>query len=161
MFRRHAAGVAVIATAGASPVGFTATSLVSLSASPPLLSFNISHGSSSWAAVEQAEHLSLHLLASDQRAVATLFATSGIDRFARLGDWERAPLELPRIPGVMAWMAASVRAKLSAGDHSVVIAEVLHAEHADKRPLLYHSGRYADLALPDEDVSSGRPQVLR
>ena len=44
VFRRHAAGVAVItAAAGGRPVGFTATSLTSVSVEPPLLSFGISH----------------------------------------------------------------------------------------------------------------------
>lgn len=49
VFRRHAAGVAVVtARGGAGPVGFTATSLTSVSADPPLVSFGISTGSSSW-----------------------------------------------------------------------------------------------------------------
>ncbi|RKS68454.1 flavin reductase (DIM6/NTAB) family NADH-FMN oxidoreductase RutF [Motilibacter peucedani] len=148
VFRRHAAGVAVIATGGASPTGFTATSLVSLSADPPLLSFNVSHGSSSWPAVERATHLSLHLLAVDQQDVATVFATSGIDRFAALDDWRRGPLGLPVIGGVMAWMAVAVRAKVPAGDSSVVIAEVMHAEHTDSDPLLFHGGRYGALSRP-------------
>ena len=42
VFRRHAAGVVVITTdAGHGPVGFTATSLVSISLLPPLVSFAI------------------------------------------------------------------------------------------------------------------------
>ncbi|MET9972722.1 flavin reductase family protein, partial [Streptomyces sp. NPDC006356] len=39
VFRRHAAGVAVITARGETgPVGFTATSLSSVSAEPPMLS---------------------------------------------------------------------------------------------------------------------------
>ncbi|NEE52664.1 flavin reductase family protein, partial [Streptomyces sp. SID8455] len=38
VFRRHAAGVAVITATGDRPVGFTATSLNSVAAEPPLIS---------------------------------------------------------------------------------------------------------------------------
>jgi flavin reductase (DIM6/NTAB) family NADH-FMN oxidoreductase RutF len=42
--RRHPAGVAIITLmAESGPVGFTATSLASLSLDPPLLCFNITH----------------------------------------------------------------------------------------------------------------------
>ncbi|MBW8821649.1 MAG: flavin reductase, partial [Streptomyces sp.] len=48
VFRQHAAGVAVITASGdAGPVGFTATSLASVSAEPPMLSFGIGTGASS------------------------------------------------------------------------------------------------------------------
>lgn len=157
VFRRHAAGVAVIATGGPCPRGFTATSLVSLSASPPLLSFNVSHGSSCWPAVEQADHLALHLLAADQVALARTFATPGIDRFAAVSGWQRGPLDLPVLPGVMAWLGVRVQARVPAGDSSVVVAEVLHAEHAEARPLLFHAGRYAGLAAQLDDMTSVTP----
>ncbi|MGQ4336108.1 flavin reductase family protein, partial [Streptomyces hayashii] len=58
VFRRHAAGVAVItASGGTGPVGFTATSLSSVSAEPPMLSFGIGTGASSWPAVSGAEYV--------------------------------------------------------------------------------------------------------
>ncbi|MFE7431305.1 flavin reductase family protein, partial [Streptomyces sp. NPDC057545] len=48
VFRRHAAGVAVITAAAGRPVGFTATSLNSVAAEPPLVSFGVGTSSSSW-----------------------------------------------------------------------------------------------------------------
>ncbi|MCW7991564.1 flavin reductase, partial [Streptomyces platensis subsp. clarensis] len=48
VFRQHAAGVAVITAHGERPVGFTATSLNSVAADPPLISFGVGTGSSSW-----------------------------------------------------------------------------------------------------------------
>ncbi|RIJ62650.1 flavin reductase, partial [Clavibacter lycopersici] len=58
-FRRHAAGVAVVTTRDAhgSPVGFTATSLASVSADPPLASFSLARTASSAAALAAAEHV--------------------------------------------------------------------------------------------------------
>lgn len=47
-FRRHAAGVAIITARGPEgrPVGFTATSLASLAATPPLATFNMARTAS-------------------------------------------------------------------------------------------------------------------
>ena len=145
IFRRHAAGVAVITASGHTPVGFTATSLVSLAATPPLVSFNISRGASSWPTLESAEHVAIHLLARDQHDVARAFATSGIDRFAAVRSWRAGPYELPILDGVLAWMAARVRTKVPAGDHAVVIAEVMHAACRDAAPLVYQDGRYTGI----------------
>ncbi|MFE0134086.1 flavin reductase family protein, partial [Streptomyces sp. NPDC059037] len=67
VFRQHAAGVAVITAQGpAGPVGFTATSLVSVSAEPPMLSFGIGTGASSWPAISEAEHVGVHILGEHQ-----------------------------------------------------------------------------------------------
>ncbi|HVX47321.1 MAG TPA: flavin reductase family protein [Mycobacteriales bacterium] len=138
VFQRHAVGVAVIACGGAVPVGFTATSVVSVSADPPMLSFNIGHRTSSWPALRTAEHIAVNLLAAGQTDLARTFATSGIDRFGAAGAWRRGPHGLPVLPGVLAWLGATVRGRFAAGDHSVVIAEVTDAHYTDAEPLLYH-----------------------
>lgn len=145
LFRQHAAAVAVITAGGSAPVGFTATSVVPVAPEPPLVCFNVDRGSSSWPAVQRAEHLAVHLLAVDQHDVATAFATSGIDRFAAVTDWRRGPFGLPVLNHALAWLVVRVADRVDAGDHSVVIAEILRAEHRDAAPLLYHRGRYASL----------------
>ncbi|WP_287931796.1 flavin reductase family protein, partial [Arthrobacter sp.] len=62
-FRNHPAGVAVItADVGAGPVGLTATSVISVSASPPLVVFSLSSSSSSTPTVKKAETVVIHLL---------------------------------------------------------------------------------------------------
>lgn len=49
IFRHHPAGVAVVTlTHGDRLVGFTSTSVISVSAEPPLLAFSVAGGSSSW-----------------------------------------------------------------------------------------------------------------
>lgn len=77
VFRQHAAGVAVITAAGDRPVGFTATSLNSVAAEPPLISFGVGTASSSWPVVAEAEHIGVHLLGEHQQALAATFARSG------------------------------------------------------------------------------------
>ncbi|MFC8872495.1 flavin reductase family protein [Streptomyces sp. NPDC057148] len=143
-FRRHAAGVAVITARGdAGPVGFTATSLTSVSAEPPLLSFGIGTGSSSWPAVSAAEYVGVHVLGEHQEDVAATFARSGADRFAAPTVWHDGPEGVPVLDGVLAWLVCRVVARVPAGDHRIVLAEVLSGDPGGAgRPLLYHQGRY-------------------
>ena len=96
VFRRHAAGVAVItAQNAAGPVGFTATSLSSVSAEPPLLSFGIGTGASSWPVISEARHVGVHILGEHQRELAATFARSGADRFGAPTGWRSGPRGFP------------------------------------------------------------------
>ncbi|MGW1927187.1 flavin reductase, partial [Streptomyces massasporeus] len=81
VFRRHAAGVAVVTAHGERPVGFTATSLNSVAAEPPLISFGVGTTSSSWPVLAEAEHIGVHILGEHQQELAATFARSGADRF--------------------------------------------------------------------------------
>ncbi|MFD7837646.1 flavin reductase family protein [Streptomyces sp. NPDC059761] len=144
VFRRHAAGVAVItAEDGGRPVGFTATSLNSVSADPPLLSFTIATGASSWPAIRDSEHLGVHILGEHQQDLAGLFARSGADRFGPGTGWAPGPYGVPVLDDVLAWLVCRVVARVPAGAHRVIIAEAVTGDPAGEgRPLLYHQGRF-------------------
>ncbi|MFE9096848.1 flavin reductase family protein [Streptomyces sp. NPDC007264] len=146
-FRRHAAGVAVItAQGGTGPVGFTATSLTSVSAEPPLVSFGIGTRSSCWPAVSEADHIGVHVLGEHQEALAGTFARSGADRFAAPTGWREGPEGVPLLDDVLAWLVCRVVTRVPAGDHRVVIAEVVVGDPSGSgRPLLYHQGRFSGL----------------
>ncbi|MFI2435440.1 flavin reductase family protein [Streptomyces sp. NPDC018693] len=147
VFRRHAAGVAVITAPGAAgPVGFTATSLTSVSADPPMLSFGIGTGASSWPALSRAEHVGVHILGEHQRDLAATFARSGADRFAAPTSWREGPEGVPVLDDVLAWLVCRVVTRVPAGDHRIVLAEVVLGDPTGAgRPLLYHQGRFTAL----------------
>ncbi|MCK8681501.1 flavin reductase family protein [Streptomyces lichenis] len=147
-FRRHAAGVAVVTASGARPVGFTATSVTSVSAEPPMVSFGVGTGSSSWPALAEAEYVGVHILAEDQRELAATFARSGADRFAPPTRWSTGPHGVPVLDGVPAWLVCRVVALVPAGDHRLVLAEVVVGgldEEPGGPPLVYHQGRFRGL----------------
>ncbi|WP_405935054.1 flavin reductase family protein [Streptomyces longwoodensis] len=147
VFRRHAAGVAVITASGdGGPVGFTATSLSSVSAEPPLVSFGIGTGASSWPTVSRAEYVGVHVLGEHQRELAATFARSGADRFGAPTSWHEGPHGVPVLDGVLAWLVCRVHARVPAGDHRLVLAEVVLGDPGGAgRPLLYHQGRFTAL----------------
>ncbi|MFF1273521.1 flavin reductase family protein [Streptomyces marokkonensis] len=147
VFRRHAAGVAVITARGSrGPVGFTATSLASVSAEPPMLSFGVGTGGSSWPVIATSDHVGVHVLGEHQQALAATFARSGADRFGPATAWQDGPEGVPVLDDVPAWMVCKVVARVPAGDHRIVVAEVLLGDPTGHgRPLLYHQGRFNGL----------------
>lgn len=144
VFRRHPAGVAVVTLLGDDgPVGFTATSVISVSAAPPLLAFSLASTSSSWAALSRARTLAISFLADGQDHVSARFATSGIDRFAD-GGWTALPTGEPVVDGAVSWVRGRVVQRTPVGDSYLVSVRALaHGRTADERtPLVYHDRTY-------------------
>jgi flavin reductase (DIM6/NTAB) family NADH-FMN oxidoreductase RutF len=144
LLRRHAAGVVVITAPGERPAGFTATSFTSVSLDPPLVSFCLDRSSSSWAAVASATHVGVHVLTDAQEDVARTFATKGVDRFAPPIKWGHGPYGIPVLDAVHAVLLCRVADRVPAGDHAIVLAELIDGGHTGDatEPLLYHMGRY-------------------
>jgi flavin reductase (DIM6/NTAB) family NADH-FMN oxidoreductase RutF len=147
VFRNYPAGVVVVTLdGGRGPAGFTATSLTSLSLTPPLVSFGIAATASSWPHVEQAGSAVVNFLGSDQEDVARRFATSGIDRFAAPTDWRRLEGGEPVLAGVAGWLRVGFEQIVPAGDHRIVVARVEESWLDEGRgPLLFHDGTYHSL----------------
>ncbi|WP_415952979.1 flavin reductase family protein [Streptomyces sp. KLOTTS4A1] len=149
VFRRHAAGVAVVTAQGERPVGFTATSLTSASAEPPLISFVVGTGSSSWPVIDRVEHIGVHILGEHQRELAARFARSGADRFAPPTVWHEGPGGVPVLDGVLAWLGCRIIARVPAGDHRLIVAQAVAGDASGEgSPLLYHGGSFNGLREP-------------
>ena len=147
VFRRHAAGVVVItADAGHGPVGFTATSLVSVSLLPPLVSFSISTTASSWPTLQASDSLVINFLDAGQHEIAGRFATSGIDRFAEPTRWSRLGTGEPVLDEAPSFLRGLVEHRFAVGDHHIVVARLAHprrtprarATAVPRRPLRDH-----------------------
>src|SRR5690625_3983370 len=106
---RHPAAVAIVTlSSDAAPVRFTATSFTSLSAEPPLVCFNITHTSSSIAAVRTTESLVIHLLSQNQRELAQTFSRNAAYRFSDPESWSRLETGEPVLRGVPTWLRATL-----------------------------------------------------
>jgi len=164
VFRDHPAGVAVIALVHAGrPVGFTATSVISVSAAPPLLAFSLASTSSCWPAISAAGTLAVSFLADHQDHVSARFAASGIDRFAD-GGWSPLPTGEPVIDGAVSWCRARIVQRTPVGGSYLVSLRALAAGHADSHsdggaaaatspaasPLVYKDRAYHRLAARQE-----------
>ncbi|MHA7239008.1 flavin reductase family protein [Arthrobacter sp. TMS1-12-1] len=149
VFRRHAAGVAILtATYEGVPYGFTATSVASLSADPPRFSFNMARSSSSWPAVANTNFVGVHMLSTENEGLANRFARTK-DRFT--GDhWEPGPEGVPILRDVAGWLVGRISMRLSFENNAVVVAEVVAGSIGpDGAPLLYHGGSYGTHTATD------------
>lgn len=132
VFRHHPGGVAVVTLDDEDgPVGFTATSVISVSADPPILAFSLAATSSSRRAVERAESLVVNFLAPDQQHLAAQFARRGVDRFDGVA-WSPLTTGEPVLRGTSAWIRAEVENRIPVGDSLLV---TLRARLAHQRPL--------------------------
>lgn len=150
VFRGHPAGVVVItADAGQGPAGFTATSLVSLSLHPPLVTFSVATEASSWLTVGKANSVVINFLSVDQAPIADRFAARGVDRFAEPMRWSRLRTGEPVLDDAPGYLRALVAHRLAFGDHHLIVARLIaHAGRRDHEPLIYHDGQYVAAAGP-------------
>ena len=144
VFRRHASGVSVITMNDpeGEPVGFTATSMTSLGANPPLASFNVASGASSWRAMNTAEYVAIHTLGVENLDLAKKMAAAHENRFID-SDWSRGSHDLPIFTETSAVLIAKVREIHAVESNAVVIVEIQEGLlGAETDALIYHQRAY-------------------
>ena len=136
-------GVVVVAGVEAGElVGFAAQSFVSLSLAPPLIAVCPAKTSTSWPRLRAAGTFCVNVLAAEQRDVSEAFAQPGE---AAPTPWTPgAATGMPIFRDVIAYVECALAAEHDAGDHTVVVGEVLGFKtlREDARPLLYFRGGY-------------------
>lgn len=143
-FRRHASGVAVITALDAQglPVGFTATSVTSLGTNPPLVSFNVARGSSTWPTISQTKYVALHTLGVQNRELAIKMSQDHTKRFVET-EWTTGTFGLPILAGVSSVLILEMREVVNVELNAVVVADVLDGfVGVEQRPLLYFQRGY-------------------
>ncbi|MFE9256740.1 flavin reductase family protein [Streptomyces sp. NPDC006879] len=146
-----ASGVTVITAPGAEgaggPAGFACQSFASLSLDPPLVTFMVGRGSTSWPRIARAGVFCVNVLSADQGQLCRTFAVSGADKFAGVA-YEPAPVTgSPQLAAVQAWIDCRIHAVHTGGDHLIVVGHVLALGATEgSSPLLFHRGGFGRLA---------------
>lgn len=153
-FRHHAAGVALVcATGPEGPVGATLSSVASVSADPPLLSFSMARTSVTGAAVLAAGSVTVYLLRADQADLAHAFAVRGSERFTPEQGWRtREDSELPVLEDAPARFTGRLSVVVPAGASWLALLEVDEIDLGTPgTPLVHHDRRYwAPAPLPSD-----------
>ncbi|EWT00169.1 flavin reductase [Intrasporangium oryzae NRRL B-24470] len=132
-----AAPVSVVTTyAGGVPSGTTVSAFDSLSMRPPLMTIALQRSSHLLSVLTVGSRVGVNVLGSTQEAIALTFARRDEDRFAGV-EWSLVD-GVPRLDGTHAWIVLTVRERVAAGDHVVLIGDVVTAERGMGRPLTYH-----------------------
>jgi flavin reductase (DIM6/NTAB) family NADH-FMN oxidoreductase RutF len=97
--------------------------------------------------VEAGGFFCANVLGDGQEALARQFATSGIDKFKGVG-WKPAPATgAPLLEGVAAWIDCRIYKRYEAGDHWLVLGEVVELSvNGDGGALVFHGGSFRPLA---------------
>jgi len=136
---RLAAGVVVVSARTAEGYrGLTASTLVSVSADPPLVLVGLERESATRAAVVETRRFNVSVLTRDQEFLAERFAgrAPAVDP-----AWKQIPHRLgangiPLVDGCAAWLECEVEQVHTAGDHDVCIASVRIAQLGAGNPLV-------------------------
>ena len=136
-----ATGVTVIAIekTDGSIHGMTASSFVSVSLDPPLVSFCVQLEGSICPLLKVGETVGISILEATQKDISNQFA--GINK-----EEIEVPLTKTTTGGVivnkaLAWYSTTIHQILPAGDHLLVLCEVKDLDRAeDGQPLIYWSG---------------------
>ena len=141
--------VIVTGTDGEHNFGLVCGSFMSVSLEPPLVAVCPSKTSTSWPSIELTGSFCANVLAEEQADLARGFAISGADKFAGVG-WQPAPATgSPQLDDVAAWIDCRVYKRIEAGDHWLVLGEVLDLSvHRDGGSLVFHAGEYFGLGAP-------------
>jgi flavin reductase (DIM6/NTAB) family NADH-FMN oxidoreductase RutF len=140
-------GVVVIAGGDPKqPSGLVVGSFMSVSLVPPLVAVCVAKTSTSWPAIEAGHKFCANVLAEGQEAVARRFAQSGGDKFSEFG-WSPSPATgSPLIDDVAAWIDCRIYERYEAGDHWLVLGEVLELSGLrEGGALLFHGGAFRPL----------------
>ena len=143
-FRRHAAGVVVVTalTPEGKPVGFTATSLASLAAVPPLATFNMARVASAWPSIEGTDYVAIQTMGVRTRHLAERMAGDHDLRFEG-GHWFVGPRGLPILRGVTSWMVGRIVERFPVAGNAVIVVEVEEGALGEPdEALIYHERKY-------------------
>ncbi|MFG3441302.1 flavin reductase family protein [Nonomuraea sp. NPDC047897] len=153
-FGQFATGVAVVTTVTPSGerAGVTVNSFSSVSLDPPLVLWCLSDRAPSAPVFLRAGQFAVNVLAAGQAELSRRFATPAPDKFAGV-DVLATPAGLPVLAGALATFACRTVTVHDGGDHHIFVGRVEHYERSGGEPLVFHSGRYRELAS-----SPGGPQ---
>lgn len=142
-FARYATGVAVAGCLDSkgAPVAITINSFTSVSLQPPLVLWCVEYRASSFPIFMGTTSYAVSVLKADGEDLSRRFAVREPKPLApdEIEQWETgAPILKERLAG----FDCNVVARHKAGDHCILVGEVVRFDSRDGEPLLYFSSHY-------------------
>lgn len=145
VFGAYPTGVAAVAALiGGEPAGIAASSFVSVSLDPPLVSVCVGHTSTTWPVLRTAGRLGISVLGAHQEAASRQLSSRAGERFAELA-WRSTGDGAVLLSDASAWLECSIEREIAAGDHDIVVFRVHDLGATDTMPLVFHRSSYRQL----------------
>jgi flavin reductase (DIM6/NTAB) family NADH-FMN oxidoreductase RutF len=142
-------GVTVVSSGSAAtdPSGTTASSFSSVSLEPPLVSVCFGHYSDTLGIIRETHQFGINILSESQTDLALQFAARSSEKNEGI-DWLEGANGLPMLPECLVRVECRLHEEVTAGDHVILIGEVLSTEITGRdegRPLVYYRGMLSDI----------------
>lgn len=128
--------------------GITVGSFTSVSLNPPLVSFNINEASQMYERITPAEYFAVHVMGEEQTGIANRFALPDVSddvQFEGL-SYTRDATGVPVLADALAVLHCRMFAWYTAGDHAIIIGEVLSVENQrEGAPVVYQDRAYRQI----------------
>ena len=137
-----ATGVTIITSKVGNNVihGMTASSFVSVSFSPPLVSFSVDIKAKLFDQLEEGKEFGISILSKNQKHLSNHFAGYPDKDEEIVFDESKG---FPLIKNSLAWYVVKATKIIPAGDHKMVLCNIEKlGRDPKKQPLLYYSGKY-------------------
>ena len=154
-FRRalgqFATGVTVVTVESAAGRvhGMTANSFNSVSLDPPLISVCVAQHAHLLPLLKEKRVFGINILKEDQQKLSEFFALADQPEQQELAMNVRffwTAEKIPLMENVLCQIACRLHETHVAGDHTIVVGEVLHASRYSGQPLLFFRGDYTRLS---------------
>ena len=136
--------IATVRSPEGAPHGMTANAFTSVSLAPPLVLVCVDHRARILEHFRIGEHFGINILGAAQRHLSERFAGTGYDRFEGV-SWRPGHTGVPLLTDVLATLECARINVVTAGDHDIVIGQVLHADCQDGDPLVFYSSQHRSL----------------
>jgi len=136
-----------------NPYGLTVNSFTSVSLEPLLVLICLSHAAQGYSFFSKGRPFGVSILTLDQEELSNRFASREItDRFENV-PYIEGKTGVPLLPNSLAWLECRIVEAYPGGDHTIFIGAVEEACFHPGAPLIFFSGRYAQL-LPEAESQS-------
>jgi flavin reductase (DIM6/NTAB) family NADH-FMN oxidoreductase RutF len=150
-------GVTIVTTldANGKPCGFTANSFTSVSMTPPLVLVCLANNSTSFASFAACRGFTINILSEEQQLTSARFAQKRDDKFLGV-EWRPGLTQAPRLRNSLGMLDCRLREKIPAGDHMILLGEVVGFDAEVRSPLVYAQGRYVSLSVQEAALMQSR-----
>ena len=139
-----ATGVTIVTsrTPDGRPCGLTANSVASVSLDPLLVLVCVDRAAASHACIVDGGAFAVSILDRSHEELARRFSAG--ERTARFEELacRTETTGSPVLEDALAWLDCRVRNVYEAGDHSIVVGEVIACDARDGQPLVFYRGEY-------------------
>ncbi len=135
--------IATAALPDGTKAGVTVNSFTSVSLSPPLVMFCLDKRALSYQVFHKAKGYAINVLSAEQEHISRAFAVpgQGPERWSH-GTYSVGESGSPLLDDTLATIDCSLYAQHDAGDHVILVGQVLTLSRREGKPLLYWNSGY-------------------